>query len=71
MRLDPADTGVPGYTLAHAEAGLAATLGGRPVTVDLGVRNLFDRAHRDFMSRSKAWALAPGRNVTLRVGARF
>ena len=70
-RLDPADTGVPGYTLAHAEAGLAVAVSGRPVTVDLGVKNLFDRSHRDFMSRSKAWALAPGRNVTLRIGAHF
>jgi iron complex outermembrane receptor protein len=70
-RLDPADTPVGAYTLAHAEAGVALALGEHPLTIDLGVRNLFDRAYRDFMSRFKAYALAPGRNVTLRVGTRF
>jgi iron complex outermembrane recepter protein len=70
-RLDPFDTVVPAYTLAHAEAGLAIPIGERSITLDLAVRNLFDRAYRDFMSRFKTYALAPGRNVTVRLSTQF
>jgi iron complex outermembrane receptor protein len=70
-RLDPFDTTVPSYTLAHAEAGLTVPWLGRSWIVDVGVRNLFDKAHRDFLSRYKTYALAPGRNVTVRLTAMF
>ena len=70
-RLDPFDIAVPAYTLAHAEAGATIPAGSREVTIDLGVRNLFDQGYRDFMSRFKAYAQAPGRNLTVRLTARF
>lgn len=70
-RLDPFDTGVPAHTLAHAEAGATLPVGSSEVTLDLGVRNLFDRGYRDFMSRFKAYAQAPGRNFTARLTTRF
>ncbi|MEO5616467.1 MAG: TonB-dependent receptor [Candidatus Eisenbacteria bacterium] len=70
-RLDAFDSGVPAYSLVHAEAGVTVRVAERAVVVDLGLRNLFDRAYRDFMSRFKAYADAPGRNVTVRLSTRF
>jgi iron complex outermembrane receptor protein len=67
-RLDPLDTTVGAYTLAHAAAGFTVPLSGRSLAIDLAVRNLFDTDHHDFMSRYKTYASAPGRNFTLRVG---
>lgn len=67
-RLDPLDTTVGAYTLAHVGAGFTVPLSGRSLAVDLAVRNLFDNEHRDFMSRYKTYASAPGRNVVLRIG---
>ncbi|HWA59342.1 MAG TPA: TonB-dependent receptor [Gemmatimonadales bacterium] len=61
------------YTIANAGAGF--TLGGGPgsVQVDLMVRNLFDKAYADFLSRIKTNALDPGegRTVVLKVGTTF
>ncbi len=70
-RLDPNDTPTGAYTLAHAGAGFRVPTEGQTLYVDVGVRNVFDAAYRDFMSRYKAYALAPGRNVVLRVTSRF
>lgn len=70
-RLDPLDTTVPGYTLLHADAGCELAVAGRTVALDLGVRNLADLAHRDFMSRLKTYALSPGRSLTMRVTSHF
>lgn len=66
-RLDPADLATGAYTLAHAEAGVRLAAGERHVALDIAVRNLFDETYRDFMSRFKAYADAPGRNVTVRL----
>lgn len=66
-RLDPLDTTVGAYTLAHAGLGFSVPLQGRSLVIDLSVRNLFDKDHRDFMSRYKTYASAPGRNFILRV----
>jgi iron complex outermembrane receptor protein len=70
-RVDPFDTTVPAYTLVHAEAGFKVAIGERTVAVDVGARNLADRAHRNFMSRFKTYALAPGRNLTVRLTTAF
>jgi iron complex outermembrane receptor protein len=70
-RLDPEDYAPSGYTLAHAGAGVALTLGRQEMRVDLSVRNLFDTAYANFMSRYKLYALDMGRNVTLRVTVGF
>jgi iron complex outermembrane recepter protein len=70
-RLDPFDTPTGSYALAHIEGGFKVPAGERELDVDLTVRNLLDRTYRDFMSRFKAYADAPGRNVMLRVTAHF
>ncbi len=67
-RLDPLDTTVGAYSLAHVGAGFTVPLSGRSLAIDLSVRNVFDTDHRDFMSRYKTYASSPGRNVVLRVG---
>jgi iron complex outermembrane receptor protein len=70
-RLDLFDTSTPSYTLAHAEAGLKVPIGARSVTIDVTARNLADKAYRDFMSRFKTYADAPGRNITVRLTTQF
>ena len=70
-RVDPFDTTVPSYTLVHAEAGFKVAFGERSVALDVGARNLADKAYRDFMSRFKTYALAPGRNITVRLTTQF
>jgi iron complex outermembrane recepter protein len=66
-RLDPADVATPGYFVAHFGAGCEFPVSGHQVTADLLVRNLLDRRYASFLSRYKTYALAPGRDVVLRV----
>lgn len=66
-RLNPLDLPTGGYTLVHLSAGTNATLLGRAVRVDLAVRNLFNTTYRNFLSRYKAFAFDPGRNIILRL----
>jgi iron complex outermembrane receptor protein/hemoglobin/transferrin/lactoferrin receptor protein len=42
---------------------------GRPVQLDLSIRNVTDESYRDFLDTYKGYALSPGRNVmaTVRV----
>lgn len=68
-RLDPSDYAPPAYALAGLGAGFSLATGGRPVSVDLSVRNLFDARYARFLSRYKTFALEQGRNVVLRVSA--
>ena len=70
-RVDPSDTTVPSYTLVHAEFGFKVPFGERSVALDVGARNLADKAYRDFMSRVKTYALAPGRTITVRLTTQF
>ncbi len=65
--LDPQDFAPPGYTLAHIGGGFGIPVGARTIGVDVQVRNLFDTAYTNFLSRYKAWALDAGRNVIFRV----
>jgi outer membrane receptor protein involved in Fe transport len=65
--LNPLDTPVDGHGLLHFGAGAEGRRAGRDVRVDLSVRNLLDESYRDFLSRYKAFALNPGRDVQLRV----
>jgi iron complex outermembrane receptor protein len=67
-RLDPFDSPTAAYTLAHVEAGFGLPLG---LDVDFGIRNVFDTEYRDFMSRYKTFAAAPGRDASLRLTGRF
>jgi hypothetical protein len=46
-------------------------LGSRLVRLDLRVRNAGNVSYKDFMSRYKQFALNPGRNIVVRLGADF
>jgi outer membrane receptor protein involved in Fe transport len=70
-RIDPRDLATDGYALASLAAGGTLLTPRGAVTVDLGVRNVFDTAFRDFMSRYKAFAHGPGRALSLRVSTDF
>jgi iron complex outermembrane receptor protein len=66
-RLDPNDFAPAGYTLVNVGGGLGLALGQRTIGIDLQVRNVFDKAYASFLSRYKAYALDPGRNLIVRV----
>ena len=57
-----------GYQLVDLELGASRLrLAGRPVEVGLEVRNLFDTAYRDYLSRYKLFVDDLGRDIVLRV----
>jgi iron complex outermembrane recepter protein len=66
-RLDPEDFAPAGYTLVHLGAGFTLPAGGRDIAVDFQLRNAFNTAYADFLSRYKTYALDPGRNFVVRV----
>jgi outer membrane receptor protein involved in Fe transport len=66
-RLSPFDLGTAGYGLLDLYGSLDRHLGSRPVRIDLQVRNVLDTRYRDFLSRYKAFALNPGRNIVVRL----
>ena len=66
-RLNPLDVPTSGYTLWEMGAGLSRVLGGRMMSFDVRVTNLFDAAYTDFLSRYKVFAYGPGRNVIFRL----
>jgi len=74
-RLDPNDVAPAGYTLANAGAGVRLATGSRGITVDVTVRNVFDKEYQSFLSRYKfatnPVVLDPGRNLTVRVATEF
>ena len=66
-RIDPRDVAPPGYTVTSFSAGFTRFVPRGALTVDLSLRNAFDVRYRSFMSRYKAFALAPGRALVVRV----
>jgi iron complex outermembrane recepter protein len=70
-RVDPEDFAPDGYTLVNLGAGFALPLGARQVAFDFQLRNLFDKAYANFLSRYKTYALDPGRNLIVRVSTEF
>jgi iron complex outermembrane receptor protein len=66
-RGDPEDFAPEGYTLANVGAGFGVPLGERRVSLDLQLRNVFDKAYASFLSRYKNYALDAGRNLLVRV----
>lgn len=66
-RLSPFDQGTAGYGLLDLFGSLAPRLGAQAFRVELQVRNVLNTRYRDFLSRYKAFALNPGRNIVLRV----
>src|SRR6267142_2491226 len=61
------------YTLVNFGAGAGWVIGARTFDVDLSLRNAFDKAYADYLSRIKTNALNPGmgRSLTVRVTTEF
>jgi iron complex outermembrane receptor protein len=84
-RLDPAEAAFfqgafggrgyqsTGFTLANAGAGFTIGAGPGAIRIDFAVKNLFNKAYADFLSRLKTNAENPGegRTVVLRLGSTF
>lgn len=67
-RLSSFDQGTAGYGLLDLFGSLRPRLGPRAFRVELQVKNALNTRYRDFLSRYKAFALNPGRNIVLRIG---
>jgi hypothetical protein len=65
-RLDPSDFAPEGYSLFNAGIGADLKVGGRPLGIEVSLRNVFDQEYANFLSRYKRYALNPGRNLTVR-----
>lgn len=59
------ETVAEAYTLVNLSAGVTLIRSAFVHSITLRADNLFDEAHRDATSRIKAFALNPGRNVSL------
>jgi len=70
-RLSSFDLATDGYELLHFGAGIEKRVGSRPMRLDLRVRNAGNVSYKDFLSRYKQFALNPGRNIVVRLGADF
>lgn len=70
-RLAAGDVGTGGYSLVNLGAGTSLPTPRGVATVDLSVRNAFDRLYRDFMSQYKTIAHGTGRAITLRTTVAF
>jgi iron complex outermembrane receptor protein len=70
-RVDPDDFAPEGYTLANLAGGFTVPLGEKRISLDLQLRNVFDKAYASFLSRYKTYALDPGRNLIVRVSTDF
>lgn len=71
---NPAGYGIsstPAYTVSEAGFGGRVTIGAQPLDVHVEVTNLFDTAYRDFLDTQKGFALAQGRNLSIRLSAPF
>ncbi|MDX2191920.1 MAG: TonB-dependent receptor [Gemmatimonadales bacterium] len=66
-RHDPREVPLPGYGLLELGAGGIVPVGGRPLQLDVAVRNVLDARYRPFLSRYKEFADGPGRTLVLRV----
>lgn len=71
---NPAGFGIsstPAYNLVEAGASTRLQVGQQHLDLSLDIQNLTDAAYRDFLDTQKGFALAQGRNVSLRVSAPF
>ena len=60
-----------GYVLLHGDVGLERQFWGRAWDFSFRGRNLGNASYRDFLSRYKAFALNPGRNLVFKVETNF
>lgn len=71
-RIEIYETPTPGFTLVNIGMGWEIPMGiARRLTVDIAVKNLLDRAYADHLNRYKAYALDPGRNLSLKLAVPF
>ena len=68
-RLNPNDFATKGYTLLNFDLSASRSWRSRPVRLDLGIRNALNTTYRDYLSRFKTFANAPGINVMLKTSA--
>ena len=68
-RLNPNDYSTKGYTLLNVDLSATRTWRARPLRLDLSVRNALNTSYRDYLSRFKTFANAPGVNVVLKASA--
>jgi iron complex outermembrane recepter protein len=65
-RLNPEDFATAGYALLNVDISAQHVVHTRPVRFDLMVRNALNTSYRDYLSRFKTFAFAPGVNVILK-----
>jgi outer membrane receptor protein involved in Fe transport len=70
-RLNPLDIPTAGYALLHLGGGADVRLFGRAMRLDISLRNALDQRYRSFLSRYKAFAFDPGRNLIVRLSSGF
>ncbi len=56
-----------GYNLINLNASATYTLRKTPITLGLGVRNLFNTAYRDYLNSMRYFADEMGRNISIRL----
>jgi len=68
-RLNPLDLPTEGYTLLNLGGGTNLRLFGRDMRLDVSLRNALDEKYKSFLSRYKAFAYDPGRNLIVRLSS--
>jgi iron complex outermembrane receptor protein len=68
-RLDQFDVSTGGYTVLNLDFRMDRVVRARPFRFDVDVRNATNATYKDFMSRYKGFAYAPGVNVILKASA--
>jgi outer membrane receptor protein involved in Fe transport len=69
---NPAGYGIsstPAYHVVDASVSMRLLLGPQTLDLSVEVQNLADTPYRDFLDTQKGFALAQGRNISIRVGA--
>jgi iron complex outermembrane receptor protein len=69
--VDPLETVTDGYTLFNASAGFEIVFSKLIASIDITGSNLFNVKYVDHLSRYKAYALNPGRNISLKLTVPF
>ena len=70
-RPNPLDIPTAGYALVHLGAGADVRLFGRPMRLDIALRNAMNQRYRSFLSRYKEFAFDPGRNLIVRLSSGY
>jgi len=70
-RPNPLDIPTAGYALVHLGGGSDVRLFGRPMRLDIALRNATNQRYRSFLSRYKEFAFDPGRNLIVRLSSGY